>query len=99
MRDVEKITLVIAPTLESGEQLCRDYGIPRETYRDSRTMRFVTRADALRGWRDGTACLIDFSMFDHEHLDLRNMAQALLSQNRIRHANFNERRALRGEVV
>lgn len=99
MRDPEKITLIIAPNMDAAAYLCREKNIPTEKFRDGRTFRIVTTVEGLRGWRDRTPCLIDFSLFGREHIRLKDLAQTLLSQERIRRASFNELRELRGEVV
>ncbi|HBF32672.1 hypothetical protein [Rhizobium sp.] len=99
VREFEKITLIIAPNMDAAAHLAREMGIRTDTFRDGRTFRIVTNVAGLRGWRDGTACLIDFGLFDRDHTQLKDLAHTLLAQGRIRRASFNELRELRGEVV
>ncbi|TWD58122.1 hypothetical protein FB480_101877 [Agrobacterium vitis] len=99
MRELEKVVLVIVPNLNLLAYICRENGLPENKMFDERTFRIITRVDALRGWRDGTVCLIDFNLFGDQDKPLRDLAHTLLAHGRIRRASVSELQDLRGEVV
>ncbi|NSZ47971.1 hypothetical protein G6L63_08590 [Agrobacterium vitis] len=97
MREDRKITLIIAPNRDAAAKTCDAWQVPRGRLGDGRALRVITCPEGLRGWREGTACLIDFNLFGREDVRLKDLAQSLLASGRLRRICFKELRELRGE--
>ncbi|MBB4005822.1 hypothetical protein [Allorhizobium taibaishanense] len=99
MREKQKITLIIAPSREAAAKTLDAWQVPRGRLCDGRALRVITDPEGLRGWHEGTPCLIDFTLFGRADVRLKDLAQSLLAHGRLRRIGFKELRELRGEMV
>ncbi|MGV2188784.1 hypothetical protein ACQZ4Q_08210 [Agrobacterium vitis] len=99
MREKQKVTLIIAPSREAAGLTLDAWRVPRGRLGDGRALRVITCPEGLRGWHEGTACLIDFNLFGRDDVRLKDLAQSLLTHGRLRRIGFKELRELRGEMA
>lgn len=99
MKEASRLLLVVAPTLHECSRTVSAYGLSLDHLA---AMRFVTRADGLRGWSNGTPFIaINRRAWscDSFAMQLDAVLSSMVLTHRLRPASADELMALRKEVV
>ena len=99
MKEASRLLLVVAPTLLECSRTVSAYGLSLDHLA---SMRFVTRANGLRGWSNGTPFIaINRRTWGRDSfaVQLDAVLSSMTHTHRLRQASDDELAALRKEAV